>query len=524
MKKRIISLFLVLVIGAALITYAGAFSSLSNFRRGRVMDKGKFSDISESDWYYEYVKRSYEMSIFDGKSENIFDPGGMITLAETVKLASVIHSIYTTGHAVSGGGSPWYRPYLDYAVENGIAAGDFADITSAAARADFVSILSAALPDEALPVINKIDDGSIPDVSVNYSYGQAVYRLYRAGVLTGADSEGAFSPWKNVSRAEAAAIVSRMADGALRVQFSLRLALTAEEIYEKCSPAVFFIEVLDEKENVAKTGSGFFIASTGVAVTNQHVMVGASSAKATLSDGRVLEITGIYDMNRALDLALIKVQGEGYSYLELADSDKVKTGAQVYTIGSPLGLQDSFSRGIVSSSKRNLESRDFIQIDAAISSGSSGGALLDEFGRIIGVTSATATAGQNINLAAPANHISRLSRDNLVRMDSLIPKDLVYYRDFSPAPDFGARLGLTPTSDGTDALGKSYTYSLKDYADPIEEVVDSYKELLETLLFNSIATIAFQELDYEVYYNSTHNVMVYIGFDTEKSEVIVKIS
>ena len=524
MKKRIISLFLVLTLCASLTTYAGAFSSLSNFQQNRTFSKGRFSDVAESAWFYEYVQRSYEMSIIDGKSGSVFDPDGMITIAETVKLAAVIHSIYETGEVFSGTGSPWYAPYLEYAVEHDIVQGDFVNPDVPAARADFVSILGAALPDEALPVINKIDDGSIPDVSVNYSYAQAAYRLYRAGVLTGADSTGSFFPWKNVSRAEASAIVSRMADAALRSRFSLRLSLTSEEIYAKCSPAVFFIEVFDENSELAKTGSGFFITSTGTAVTNQHVMVGAHTAKATLSDGRVLNISGVYDINRALDLAVIKVQGEGFPFLELADSDKILTGAPVFTIGSPLGLQDSFSRGIVSNSKRNIEDRGFIQIDAAISSGSSGGALLDVFGRVIGVTSATATAGQNVNLAAPANNIGLLSREKLVTLDSLIPKNLTYYKGFAPAPDFGALYGLKPVNEFNDAVGKSYTYSMAGSEKPAEDVLDDYTERLETLLFNSISIIIFQDITYDAYYNSANMVMVYVGYDAENSEIIIKMS
>ena len=86
-----------------------------------------------------------------------------------------------------------------------------------AARLEFAEILGGALPDEALAEINEISDGTISDVSSVSDAGQAVYRLYRAGILTGSD-DGKFHPSDSISRAEAAAVITRMADSTLRAE------------------------------------------------------------------------------------------------------------------------------------------------------------------------------------------------------------------------------------------------------------------------------------------------------------------
>ena len=77
------------------------------------------------------------------------------------------------------------------------------------------------MPDNALKAINQIEEGKIPDVNMNNSYAAQVYKLYRAGILTGSDTRGTFNPSTYITRAEVATIVARMADSFNRVEFSL---------------------------------------------------------------------------------------------------------------------------------------------------------------------------------------------------------------------------------------------------------------------------------------------------------------
>ena len=113
--------------------------------------------------------------------------------------------------------------YMDYAFENGIIDEDYyeGDVTEAASRAQFAEILAKALPEEALCEINSIPDDAIPDVSMGSSYAEGVYTLYRAGIFGGTDGSGAFSPQSNITRAEAACVVARMANSDNRIPVAL---------------------------------------------------------------------------------------------------------------------------------------------------------------------------------------------------------------------------------------------------------------------------------------------------------------
>ena len=146
-------------------------------------------------------------------------------MAEAITMAARIHSIYTTGKESfpAASGSAWYQPYVDYAYDNGIlAAGDyFTDANAAIERASFAYIFSRALPAEALPAVNRVADGAIPDVDTDEDFVDNIYQLYRAGILAGSDSQGTFHPYTAISRAECAAIVSRMAESDNRVSFTL---------------------------------------------------------------------------------------------------------------------------------------------------------------------------------------------------------------------------------------------------------------------------------------------------------------
>ena len=141
--------------------------------------------------------------------------------ARAVKIAACIHSIYYYGDANFKNGNPWYQPYVDYAVDNGIIDYWDYDYNDYCTRADFAYIFANALPADALWAMNNIYDGDIPDVSMSDWYGSSVYTLYQAGVLTGSDDYGTFKPNSYISRAEVATISTRMADSSYRQEFSL---------------------------------------------------------------------------------------------------------------------------------------------------------------------------------------------------------------------------------------------------------------------------------------------------------------
>ena len=182
---------------------------------------GLFPDVGEV-WYAEYVAAVYELGLMRGGTDGAFHPDDGVTLAESVALAARIHQTYYTGSADFTQGSPWYQVYVDYCRDKGILTADFPDYTAPAKRREFALLLSRTLPEGALQEINTVAPGDIPDVPWGSAGSTGIYRLYRAGVLTGNDAYGTFAPDSEIRRSEVAAIVSRMAYRSLRQQKTLQ--------------------------------------------------------------------------------------------------------------------------------------------------------------------------------------------------------------------------------------------------------------------------------------------------------------
>lgn len=143
---------------------------------------------------------------------------------------------------------------------------------------------------------------------------------------------------------------------------------------------------------VRASGSGFVISEDGYILTNHHVVDGAQEIQVLFAD-RSQYKASVIGTDRRSDLALLKIEGKDFSYLEFADSDDIKVGEWVLAIGSPFGLDYSVTAGIVSAKGRSLpnEKREnyvpFIQTDVAINPGNSGGPLFNLDGEVVGINS-----------------------------------------------------------------------------------------------------------------------------------------
>ena len=195
--------------------------SLSSFEKQNVYTLGKFTDVDESAWYAPEVAKAYEYGLMSGQANNKFGVTNNMSLAEVITVAARIDSIFYTGEADFPQSVVWYQTYVDYALKNGILSTPYLDYTVPATRAQFVEILSKALPADILNEINLVDDKVIPDVNLNANYYDAVYLFYRAGIVTGTNVDGSFSPDQTISRPEVAAIVVRMVDIASRQSITL---------------------------------------------------------------------------------------------------------------------------------------------------------------------------------------------------------------------------------------------------------------------------------------------------------------
>jgi len=174
------------------------------------------------------------------------------------------------------------------------------------------------------------------------------------------------------------------------------------------------------QEQQIGAGTGFFVTSDGMIVTNKHVVSDTTADYSVVtSDGKTHQAK-VLARDPVQDIAVIKIDGTGYPTLQLGNSDSVKIGQTVITIGNALGqFSNTVSRGIISGLKRNLTAgsdsgdmqenlTNIIQTDAAINPGNSGGPLIDINGNVVGVNVATAQGAQDIGFALPINEVSKV--------------------------------------------------------------------------------------------------------------------
>ena len=520
MKKRLISLLIVLVLAAAVIIPAhAADGSLDNFKVTNTYTCGQFKDVEISDWFSMYVQADYEYGLINGEAVDTFAPYDSLTVAEAVKIAACMSSVYYNGQAEFTQADVWYTVYESYALKQGILAEAYSDYNACITRAQFAELIVNALPAEAYEAVNDVPEGAIPDVLLSDTFGSSVYLLYEAGVLTGCDSYGTFCPNDYITRAEAAVIIARAADSGFREDVRLTNELSAEDIYEKCASATFYLERYDSEGTLLGIGSGFFITSDGLALTNYHVIDGAASAIIVTDDGEIYDVEGICGYNTTTDLAVLQIDGSGFDYLSLGDSETLDVGDKVYAIGSPYGLINTFSDGIVSNANQQLNDSDYIQYSAPISLGSGGGPVLNTLGQVIGLTCLTVTQGQTLNFAVPINYADELSRTGCVPLIAIIKDNTdgtTYYNDYYPVPNYGVYVGTPPYMTELDSVTevKTYFYQTSEITVSDEIAVDGYVALLEENGFTWQSSIT-SETGYEadVYYYAELDISVQFGLD-----------
>jgi Do/DeqQ family serine protease len=177
----------------------------------------------------------------------------------------------------------------------------------------------------------------------------------------------------------------------------------------------FFGNIPDQERESRQEGlgSGVIVTSDGYILTNNHVVEGADELKITLADDRDF-IAKVIGSDPKTDIAVLKIDAKDLPTVTLADSDKLRVGDVVFAVGNPLGVGQTVTMGIISAKGRSklglLENvsgyEDFIQTDAAINMGNSGGALIDARGRLIGINSAILSPSRGnigIGFAIPVN-------------------------------------------------------------------------------------------------------------------------
>jgi serine protease Do len=177
----------------------------------------------------------------------------------------------------------------------------------------------------------------------------------------------------------------------------------------------FFGDDMQKEFKQPSLGSGFIIDKAGYVVTNNHIIEDADQIKVKLKDESEFNAT-IVGRDPNTDIALLKIESNGnFSTVKLGDSDALQVGQWVVAIGSPFGLEQTVTAGIVSAKGRVIGSGpydDFIQTDASINPGNSGGPLLNMQGEVVGINTAIVASGQGIGFAIPIN----LARDIILAL------------------------------------------------------------------------------------------------------------
>ncbi len=223
--------------------------------------------------------------------------------------------------------------------------------------------------------------------------------------------------------------------------------------------SVVTIVTADAAGRTMGRGSGFFVSTDGKIVTNYHVIAGADSAIVKLSDGGIYGVEGIVGDDKGKDVAVLKLKASGreFPFLPRGDAGQVKVGDQIVAIGSPLGLEGTVSTGVISATKRTLPGFDieFLQITAPTSPGSSGGALLNSNGEVVGIPFEQMVSGQNLNFAIPITYVLPLISDAPAKPFPSVPPPVVVKK--SPPKQSARPPALKPSEDRSAENGPRQT-------------------------------------------------------------------
>lgn len=173
----------------------------------------------------------------------------------------------------------------------------------------------------------------------------------------------------------------------------------------------------DPGEAQPDLGSGAIVSAEGHILTNFHVISRANRVDVTLSDGRTFPAKFL-GADQQTDIAVLKIEAKGLVPLTFADSNNVKVGEIVFAIGNPLGLQETVTQGIISGKGRRAIAElatDFLQTDAAVNQGNSGGPLVNVRGQIVAINNAVLLGSTGISFAIPSNVATRVYDDVVKR-------------------------------------------------------------------------------------------------------------
>ena len=257
-----------------------------------------------------------------------------------------------------------------------------------------------------------------------------------------------------------------------------------DEFFQQFLPPDFLVPQFRQKgteKRQISAGTGFFVSGDGMLVTNKHVVEDREAEYSVImNDGKKLSAK-VLARDPVQDIAILKVEGEKFTFVPLGNSDKLEVGQTVVAIGNALGeFQNTVSVGVISGLRRTIVAggsasgpetlQQVIQTDAAINPGNSGGPLLDLSGRAIGINTAMARGAENVGFALPINVVRKAAEDVKASGKIIYPFLGVRYVTITPAlkeqrklpVDYGALLSASGSEPAVIAGGPGEKAGLKE--------------------------------------------------------------
>lgn len=265
------------------------------------------------------------------------------------------------------------------------------------------------------------------------------------------------------------------------------------EAMNEAAQSVVLLRSYDENDNDVATASGFIAFDSMTVVTNFHAIEGAYRIVAYDENDRSFDVPLLYCYDEKKDIAILRtLEDSGCMPLNLADSDAVRKGEKVTAIGSPLGLKNTLSTGIISGFDDTVGYQAFL-FTAPISSGSSGGALFNDQGQVIGVTTASFVRGQNLNCAIASNEIKALMG---------VPPTLTTLKAHYEQTIASRIETIQPGILSVATSGDLYRYS---YINDKGDLVGWEIEIIETIARNLSLAVSYVFLPFEETFASLHS-------------------
>lgn len=273
--------------------------------------------------------------------------------------------------------------------------------------------------------------------------------------------------------------------------FTYSQTLSAEQIYEKVKDAVVVIIAYNHSDELAAQGSGVVLNDKGYVVTNYHVLSGNERLEIMHGD-EIIPYVDIIGIDVEKDILILKIEEKKFPSIKVGDVKKLKVGQRVYAIGSPMGFENTISEGIISGLRSYDETnKNYVQITASISPGSSGGAVVNDKGELIGISSSTIQEGQNLNFAIPINEVLNVEIGSYKKNDRF--KDLDIFKK-----------GLDAWKNGNyNAAVEYYSQYIKLYPTSFQAYCN--RALVKSELGNYMGAIQDYDKAIEINPNDAHN-------------------